>query len=74
MLNYRNQALVLAHGRHSPFTFFLDEKSNKKIKTICQPGFFAWMPKWFIPLTKNPGSHQIVVRRRTGRDVAECLS
>lgn len=46
-------------------TFFLDEKSNKKIKTICQPEFFAVMNKYYTRLTKNSGSHQIAICHRT---------
>jgi metal-dependent hydrolase (beta-lactamase superfamily II) len=50
-------------------TFFLDEESNKEIKAICQPEFFALMFKCMTHLTKNSGSHQIAVCHRTIQDV-----
>ena len=51
------------------FTFLLDEKSNKKVKAICQPEFFSILPKPITRLTKNSGSHQIAIFSRTVQDV-----
>ena len=50
-------------------TFFLDEKSNKKIKAIFQPEFFAKLSKHKTHLTKNSGSHKIAVCHRTVRNL-----
>jgi hypothetical protein len=50
-------------------TFLLDQKSNKKVKAIFQPEFFAKLSKYKTPLTKNSGSHKIAVCQRTVQDV-----
>jgi len=54
-------------------TFLLNQKSNKKVKAICQPEFFAMMLKYKTLLTKNSGSHQIAVCHRTLRDANQPL-
>jgi hypothetical protein len=50
-------------------TFFLDEKSNKKVKAIFQPEFFAEPPKRKTFHAKNSGSHKIAVCHRTNLNV-----